>query len=58
MIWDVTEDVVDFIKGIKENYGWKITDEKYWGGSNIPYIFFRSKEYGDYIPYLEIGIAE
>ncbi len=58
MEWDVTSDVLDFISGSSVNYGWKITDENYWGQSNIPQTWCRSKEYGDYTPYIEIGVAE
>jgi len=52
--WDVTSDVQDIVDGTVTDYGWKIMDENYWGASNIPEMFFRSKEYGTYIPYLEI----
>jgi hypothetical protein len=52
--WDVKEDIQDFINGSKENYGWSIIDENYWGTTNIPATNFRSKEYGRLIPYLEI----
>ena len=58
MEWDVTVDVQDFIDEVQENYGWQIMDEEYWGGSNIPTCKFHSKEYGNYIPYLEIHINE
>jgi len=58
MEWDVSSDVLDFIAGSKINYGWKLTDENYWGNVNIPIVYFRSKEYGDFIPCLEIGTAE
>ncbi|RLF31632.1 MAG: hypothetical protein DRM98_05275 [Thermoplasmata archaeon] len=54
MEWDVTSDVQDFINGEKTNYGWKITDETYWGHANIPITYFRTKEYGHCIPYLEV----
>ncbi len=58
MSWDVTNDVQDFVDGININYGWKISDDTYWGTVNIPVTSFRTKEYGDYIPYLEIEIAD
>jgi len=54
MEWDVTVDVQDFVNGIEDNYGWKITDDNYWGTYDIPRIYFRTKEYESYIPYLEI----
>jgi len=54
MTWDVTDDAQDFINGVKENYGWQIMDEQYWGWVNIPCAKLRSKEYGNYIPYLTI----
>ena len=47
-----------FFDGTKINYGWKITDENYWGQPNIPQTWWRSKEYGDYTPYIEIGTDE
>ena len=58
MEWDVTDDVFDFLAGSEENYGWKFTDEHYWGGANIPIAFFTSKEGVDNHPYLEIQYAE
>jgi hypothetical protein len=57
MSWDVTSDVQSFINGINPNYGWKITDENYWGSGNIPYCLFKTKETGVNIPYLEIEWA-
>jgi len=54
MEWNLTEDVQDFINGDEIDYGWKITDDTYWGQFDIPQTRFRTKEYGDYIPYLEI----
>ena len=58
MKWDVTSDMLDFIDGSEINYGWKLTDENYWGKTDIPWTCFRSKEYGDFIPYLEVGISD
>jgi hypothetical protein len=57
MHWDVTSDVQDFINGQEVNYGWQVMDTTYWGDFNIPIIKYRTKEYGDYIPYLEVEIA-
>jgi parallel beta-helix repeat protein len=57
MNWDVTDDVQSFIDGTNPNYGWEIKDETYWGASNIPYTFFKTKENGSNIPYLLIEIA-
>jgi len=56
MEWDATNDVQDFISGNEIDYGWKITDDTYWGNYNIPQTRWRTKEYGNYIPYLEIHI--
>jgi len=56
MKWDVTNDVQKFIASTLTNHGWKITDDTYWGGANIPQTYFYSKENGDFLPYLEIGI--
>ncbi len=58
MEWNVTVDVGDFVNGNEDNYGWKITDENYWGTSNIPRMYFRTKEYESYIPYLEVELLE
>jgi hypothetical protein len=58
MVWDVTSDLQDFFQGSIDNYGWKITDENYWGQVNIPIIYYYSKEYGDFTPILEIGVDE
>lgn len=54
MEWDVTSDVQKFINGQATNYGWKITDENYWGTIEIPIAYFYSKEYGSYVPQLVI----
>ncbi len=58
MEWDVTNDVEDFVSGSYVNYGWKVTDENYWGQDGIPKMFFRTREYGSFIPYLEIDVLE
>ena len=54
MSWDVTSDVEDFVNGIRTDYGWKITDEKYWGSWDLPTTRFRTTNYGSFIPYLEV----
>ena len=54
MEWDVTDDVKDFVKGQEIDYGWQIMDETYWGWFDIPAPFFRQKEHGSDIGYLEI----
>ena len=58
MEWDVTSDVQDFISGNEVDYGWKITDDTYWGAPNIPQTRWRAKESRDTIPYLEIEVLE
>ena len=58
MDWDVTSDVQAFINAEKTNYGWEMKDTTYWGNYNVPDTRFHSKEYGDYIPYLEIHIEQ
>lgn len=58
MEWNVTTDVQNFVNGSKLNFGWKVTDENSWGWTDIPITSFRSKEYSQYIPYLEIQIDE
>lgn len=55
MEWDVTSDVQEFIDGSIINYGWKIIDIE---TNSNDLIYFYSKEYGSFIPYLEIGIDE
>lgn len=61
MVWEVTGDVQDFVDG-DNNYGWKITDDNYWGWYDIPTSRFRTKEYvgngDDYKPYLEIEFTK
>lgn len=54
--WDVTSDVNNFISGTQSNYGWMLKDTTSWNDYNIPNSKFWSKEHGDLIPYLEIGI--
>jgi hypothetical protein len=51
---NVTDDVQTFINGSYENYGWRLVDEEKWGDPDIPRSFYRTKEYGSYIPYLFI----
>jgi len=62
MEWDVTSDIQDFVGGVETNFGWKITDENYWGHPDIPTPYYRSKEYsdngGEFSPYLEIELLE
>ena len=53
MIWNVKDSVEEILNG-KERYGWVIKDEKAWGSTNIPYIFFYSKENANNRPYLSI----
>lgn len=53
MEWDVTEDVTAFIDKSEQNYGWKISDDTYWGSIDIPITRFSTKE-GISQPYLEI----
>ena len=43
------------ISGSVDNYGWMLIDTHHWSGANIPFSKFRAKEYGELIPYLEIG---
>ena len=52
--WNVKSDVEDFIRGHKDNYGWKISDDTLWPWGNIPITRLNSKEYGSNITYLEI----
>jgi len=56
--WDVTSDIQNFIDGTVSNYGWKIHDSYEWDNVDIPVTKFRTKEYGSYIPYLEIEYEE
>lgn len=58
MNWDVTDDVQGFADNDFSNYGWKITDETYWGGGNIPITYFYSKEYGSYTPEIVVEYTE
>ena len=58
MSWDVSDDIQSYVNGENPNYGWKITDENYWGTGNIPITYFRTKEYGEFIPYLEVEFAD
>ena len=58
MSWDLTEHVRDMVANpCAEQYGWIIMDEKPWGAFNIPIIRFRSSEYGQFAPHLEIEYA-
>ena len=54
MKWDVTSDIEEFVSGT-QNYGWRLRDDNYWGGPNIPLTQFRTREAGQELsPYLEI----
>lgn len=53
MSWDVTDDVQYLVKE-RAYYGWKIADETNWEKANVPLTNFWAKEYGNYIPYLEV----
>lgn len=53
MSWDVTDDV-QYLVNERAYYGWKIADETSWKKSDIPMVYFRTKEFGDYIPYLKV----
>ncbi len=54
MVWDVASDVNLFIKNNENNYGWKIIDETFTSGSNIPLLYFNTKENVINHPYLII----
>lgn len=54
MDWDVTGDVQDFVDEVQMNYGWQIKDEVPWEWYDIPRTYYRTKEFGDFIPYLEV----
>ena len=57
MEWNVTADVQKFVQGELPNYGWRIRDDEVpWGDVNIPIAYFYSKEYGDFVPYLEVEL--
>jgi hypothetical protein len=53
MSWDVTKDV-QYLINERAYYGWKIMDEAIWEQADIPMTYFRTSEYTDYIPFLEI----
>ena len=52
----MAEDVISFIYGDESNFGWLLKDDTHWDGSDNPIGRFYSKEHGDLIPYIEIGI--
>jgi hypothetical protein len=54
--WDVTSEIEKISKDESPNYGWRISDETYWGSYNIPITYFYSKESTNYVPYLEIKV--
>jgi hypothetical protein len=53
MTWNVTKDVQYLIRE-RAYYGWKIMDASNWEEPNISTIYFKTKEYGNYIPFLEV----
>lgn len=57
MVWDVTDDVKSFINEQNRNFGWQIMDERSWGNNYVPVTYFRTKEYTDFHPYLEIEVT-
>ena len=52
--WDVKSDIEYFIKGLEDNFGWKISDDTLWPWFDIPITRLNPKEYATDIPYLEI----
>jgi len=58
MTWDVTEDIQEYLDSNITFFGWKVTDEEYWGTYDIPETVFYPKEYDDdkYWPKLEISL--
>jgi len=59
MTWDVTDDIQDYVDGTKTLFGWKVTDEEYWGTYDIPETVFYPKELNEinYWSKLEINIG-
>ncbi len=53
MSWNVTRDVQNLVTQ-RAYYGWKITDQSNWVNPNISTVFFRTKEFGSYVPYLDV----
>jgi len=53
MKWDVTDDIQGFVDGTINNYGWKVTNDGSSSGGVAS--SFRTKEYGNYVPYLEVS---
>jgi hypothetical protein len=58
MSWDVTGDVAFFAGNPGMNNGWKIRDNNAWNQFNIPIAYFRAKEHGSDVPYLEVNYSE
>jgi len=52
--WDVTGDCRLFFKGEQNNFGWRLSDNTFWGQPNVPQVFFSSKDNDSNKPYLEI----
>ncbi|UCF50161.1 MAG: DNRLRE domain-containing protein [Thermoplasmatales archaeon] len=52
--WDVKSDIENFVKGLEDNFGWKISDDTLWPWPDIPITRLNYKEYESDIPYLEI----
>jgi len=50
--WNVTTDVQNYIDGTQSNFGWLLAAHS----TSNEQAYFYSKEYGNYIPYLEIEI--
>ena len=53
MYWSLKNDVQNFVNG-QSNYGWRLSDENTWGGSNIPIAYYHSKEYGSSRPQITV----
>ena len=53
--WDVKSDIEYFVKGLEDNFGWKISDDTLWPPwPDIPITRLNYKEYEIDIPYIEI----
>jgi len=56
--WDVTSDVQSYMDDIPPDfhYGYRISDDNFWGKPNIPTTMVRSRDNVSFIPCLWIGI--
>jgi len=54
MEFDVTDDIQHLVDATPDEFSCMIKNNESWSGSDIPLMFFATKEYGLHMPYLKV----